>query len=115
MTVVLNGVDGIRARLGEHLGYSDYITITQEEIDRYAELSGDHQWIHVDPVRAASGPFGTTIAHGMLTLAKTPVLAPTIYRIDGMAMGVHYGYAKIRFPSSGAGFASASPCRIVPT
>lgn len=99
MTTVLAGVDELRSNVGAHLGYSEYTTITQVDIDAFADLSGDHQWIHTDPARAAAGPFGGTIAHGMLTLAKTPALANTVFRIDGMAMGVNYGYGKIRFPA----------------
>lgn len=99
MTTVLTGVGQLRANVGAHLGYSEYTTITQVDIDAFADLSGDHQWIHTDPERAAAGPFGGTIAHGMLTLAKTPALANTVFRIDGMAMGVNYGYGKIRFPA----------------
>jgi acyl dehydratase len=96
---VLTGLDEIRATVGEHLGYSDYQTVTQDQIDTFAELTGDDQWIHVDTDRAAQGPFGGTIAHGLLTLSLGPKLARTIYRIDGMKMGVNYGYDKIRFPS----------------
>ncbi|MDV8070970.1 MaoC family dehydratase [Rhodococcus sp. IEGM 1366] len=96
---IINGFNELRASIGEFLGYSEYHTVTQDEIDRFADLTGDHQWIHVDPVRAADGPFGSTIAHGLLTLALGPQLAHTVYRIDGMTMGVNYGYEKIRFPS----------------
>ncbi len=96
---VFNGLAEIRAAAGEHLGYSEYQVITQQDIDAFAALTGDDQWIHTDPVRAASGPFGSTIAHGLLTLSLGPRHAKSIYRIDGMAMGVNYGYDKIRFPS----------------
>jgi acyl dehydratase len=96
---VLTGLDEIRATVGEHLGYSDYQTVTQDQIDIFAKLTGDDQWIHVDTDRAAQGPYGGTIAHGLLTLSLGPKLARTIYRIDGMKMGVNYGYDKIRFPS----------------
>jgi acyl dehydratase len=99
MTTILNGVDDIRSNVGEHLGYSDYVTITQDDIDAFADLSGDPQWIHVDRDRASAGPFGSTIAHGMLTLAKSPALANTVFKVEGMAMGVNYGYQKIRYPS----------------
>lgn len=96
---VLNGVDEIRASIGRHLGYSGYRTVTQRDIDVFAELTGDDQWIHVDAERAAQGPFGGTIAHGLLTLSLGPRLVREIYRIEGVRMGVNYGYDKIRFPS----------------
>ncbi|MEO3783735.1 MaoC family dehydratase [Actinocorallia sp. B10E7] len=96
---VLNGVDEIRAAVGHHLGYSGYRTVTQKDIDTFAELTGDDQWIHVDAERAAQGPYGRTIAHGLLTLSLGPRLVREIYRIEGMKMGVNYGYDRIRFPS----------------
>ncbi|GAB2862139.1 MaoC family dehydratase [Actinocorallia aurea] len=96
---VLNGVEEIKAAIGEHLGYSSYRTVTQADIDTFAALTGDDQWIHVDPERAAQGPFGGTIAHGLLTLSLGPRLVREIYRIEGMRMGVNYGYDRIRFPS----------------
>jgi len=96
---VFNGLDEIRAAVGEHLGYSDYQVITQPDIDRFGALTGDDQWIHTDPERAATGPFGTTIAHGLLTLSLGPRHAKSIYRIDGTNLTVNYGYDKIRFPS----------------
>jgi acyl dehydratase len=96
---IVTGLDEIRAAAGKHLGYSGYQVITQEDIDAFAALTGDDQWIHTDPQRAATGPFGGTIAHGLLTLSLGPRHAKTIYRIDGMAMGVNYGYDKIRFPA----------------
>lgn len=96
---VLNGVAELRAAVGQHLGYSDYQAVTQQDIDAFAELTGDDQWIHVDPERAKNGPFGGTIAHGLLTLSLGPRLVRTIYRIDGMRMGVNYGYDRIRYPA----------------
>jgi acyl dehydratase len=96
---VLTGLEEIRAAAGEHLGYSDYQVVTQEDIDAFAALTGDHQWIHTDPARAAGGPFGATIAHGLLTLSLGPRHATSIYRLDGMALSVNYGYDKIRFPA----------------
>jgi acyl dehydratase len=95
---VLNGIDEVRAAVGQHLGYSEYRAVTQDDINKFAELTGDDQWIHVDVERANQGPFKSTIAHGLLTLSLGPRLAQTIYKIDGMAMGVNYGYDKIRFP-----------------
>jgi acyl dehydratase len=95
---VLNGIDEIRAAVGQHLGYSAYRRVTQEDINTFADLTGDHQWIHVDVERAKQSPFGSTIAHGLLTLSLGPSLAQTIYKIEGMKMGVNYGYDKIRYP-----------------
>lgn len=89
----------LEAAKGEHLGSSDWHTVTQEQIDAFAEATGDHQWIHVDTEKAAKGPFGTTIAHGYLTLSLLPVLTKDIYRVDGLTMGINYGSNKIRFPS----------------
>ncbi len=98
-TRVITGVEGLKAAVGEHLGYSDYIEITQERVNQFAEATGDHQWIHVDVERAKSGPFGGPIAHGYLTLSLGPMLYPTVVRIEGFSMGVNYGANKIRFPS----------------
>ncbi len=92
-------LDEFKAAAGEELGTSDWHTVTQDQIDTFADATGDHQWIHVDPEMAAKGPFGTTIAHGYLTLALLPVLAEQIYSIDGLAFGMNYGANKIRFPS----------------
>lgn len=100
MTTVIEGIAGLKALVGTHLGYSDYLEITQERVNTFAEATGDHQWIHVDPERAkAESPFGGPIAHGYLTLSLGPVLAPQIMRVDGIKMGVNYGASKVRFPS----------------
>jgi acyl dehydratase len=96
---VLNGADEVRAAVGQHLGFSDYRAVDQRDVDAFATLTGDDQWIHVDVERAAHGPFGGTIAHGLFTLSLGPRLARSVYRIDGMKMGVNYGYNKIRFPA----------------
>jgi acyl dehydratase len=96
---VINGIDGLKAAVGEHLGYSDYMEITQDRVNQFADATGDHQWIHVDVERAKSGPFGGPIAHGYLTLSLGPALYPTVVRIDGFSMGVNYGANKVRFPS----------------
>lgn len=96
---VINGVDELRAAVGEHLGYSSWHEVTQERIDQFAEATGDHQWIHVDPERAKDGPFGSTIAHGYLTLSMVPMLVWEVYRVDGVKMGVNYGTDKVRFPT----------------
>ena len=96
---ILNGPEELRAAVGRHLGYSDWLTIDQQRIDLFAEATGDHQWIHVDPERAAAGPFGSTIAHGYLTLSLIPVLVWQVYEVRGAKMGVNYGSNKVRFPS----------------
>ena len=99
MATTIDGIDGLKACVGQHLGYSDYVEITQEQVNLFAEATGDHQWIHVDVDRATAGPFGGPIAHGYLTLSLGPVLLPQIMRVNGVAMGVNYGTNKVRFPS----------------
>jgi acyl dehydratase len=96
---VFADLDELRAATGEVLGPSDWIAVDQAQIDKFAEATGDHQWIHVDPQRAAAGPFGTTIAHGFLTLSLMPVMLESLYKIEGVRMGVNYGLNKVRFPS----------------
>ena len=86
-------------REGTKLGPTDWLAIDQTRVNGFAEVTGDHQWIHVDVERAKQGPFGGTIAHGYLTLSLGPVLAPQIMRVEGIKMGVNYGAAKVRFPS----------------
>jgi len=95
----VKSIEELRALVGTHLGYSDYRTVTQEEVNLFADATGDHQWIHVDPERAATGPFGHTIAHGYFTLSLVPVMLGGIMRIDGVAMGLNYGSNKVRFMS----------------
>jgi len=96
----VEGIAGLKALVGDHLGYSDYIEITQERVNTFADATGDQQWIHVDPERAkAESPFGGPIAHGYLTLSLGPVLMPTIMTVSGVRMGVNYGCGKVRFPS----------------
>jgi acyl dehydratase len=92
-------LEAFRAAAGEEIGTGDWHTVTQEQINLFADATGDHQWIHVDPERAAEGPFGTTIAHGYLTVSLLPLLAQSVYQIDGLTMGVNYGINKLRFPS----------------
>nr|WSZ95252.1 MaoC family dehydratase [Streptomyces sp. NBC_00857] len=96
---VFTSADELRAGVGEQLGHSDWLEIDQKRIDLFADATGDHQWIHVDPERAASGPFGTTIAHGYLTLSLLPALVPQILRVENVKMGINYGTNKVRFPS----------------
>jgi acyl dehydratase len=97
--VTINGLDELRGKVGEELGVSDWRRITQEDIDRFADVTGDHQWIHVDPERAKDSPFRTTIAHGYFTLALHPVLADEVVRFDGFAFAVNYGLNRLRFPA----------------
>ena len=98
--VVITGLEGLEAHVGQKLGVSDWKTVVQEDINTFAKLTGDEQWIHVDPERAkAESPFGGPIAHGYLTLSLGPVLAPQIMRVEGFKMGVNYGCDKVRFPS----------------
>jgi acyl dehydratase len=96
----INGVDELKSLVGEHLGYSEYMEISQDQVNQFAEATGDHQWIHVDVERAkAESPFGGPIAHGYLTLSLGPVLAPQVYSLGGFTMGVNYGCNKVRFMS----------------
>lgn len=99
MTKIIDGIDGLKALVGEHLGYSNAMTITQQMVNTFADATGDHQWIHVDVERAKSGPFGGPIAHGYLTLSLGPTLSPQIMAVKGIAMAVNYGCNKVRFPS----------------
>lgn len=93
------GVDEISAALGTHVGYSQWHPIDQERIDRFAQATDDHQWIHVDPARAAVGPFSSTIAHGYLTLSMVPAMVWETVRIEGLTMEVNYGAERLRFPA----------------
>ncbi len=99
MTTTVNGIAAFHDLIGRHLGYSSWHRIDQEQIDLFADATGDHQWIHVDPTQAESGPFGKTIAHGYLTLALAPVFLDEVLIIEGMSMGLNYGCNKVRFPS----------------
>ena len=94
---VFNGVDELKGAAGTLVGVSEWMTIEQQQIDLFADATGDHQWTHVDPERAAAGPFGTTIAHGFLTLSLLSVLIAQVYRVDGVKMGINYGLNKVRF------------------
>ncbi|MHB8378962.1 MAG: MaoC family dehydratase [Acidimicrobiales bacterium] len=99
MVTHVKNLDELAALVGTHLGYSEYVTVTQEQVNLFADATGDHQWIHVDLERAATGPFGHTIAHGYLTLSLIPVLLGDVMKVDGVAMGVNYGANKVRFTS----------------
>ena len=97
---ILNGSTELKAAIGEHLGYSDWMEITQERVNQFAEATGDHQWIHIDVERAKKeSPFGGPIAHGYLTLSLAPVLLPQVVVTTGFSMGVNYGCNKVRFMS----------------
>lgn len=98
MTRTFTTYDELAAAVGEHLGYSDWVTIDQQRIDTFADATGDHQWIHVDPVRAAAGPFGATVAHGYLTLALVPALVASLVEYAGWSVKINYGSNKARFP-----------------
>jgi acyl dehydratase len=88
----------LTAAVGQFLGHSDWLTIDQARIDTFAVATNDHQWIHVDPVRAAAGPFGTTVAHGYLTLALVPTLVSSVVDYAGWPVRINYGSNKVRFP-----------------
>ncbi|HJX42438.1 MAG TPA: MaoC family dehydratase [Geodermatophilus sp.] len=115
----VDGVEGVQGLVGQHLGHSDWVEITQEQVQKFADATGDHQWIHVDVERAKrESPFGGPVAHGYLTLSLIPSLLPEIVDITGFRMGVNYGTEKVRFPSpvpvgsrvrAGATLASATP------
>lgn len=93
----IENIEALKGLIGEHLGYSNYMTITQERVNQFAEATGDHQWIHVDVEKAKAGPFGGPIAHGYLTLSLGPVFLPEIFSVGGVVMGVNYGANKVRF------------------
>ena len=99
MATTFSGIDDLKARAGEHLGHSDWVEVTQEQVNLFADATGDHQWIHIDPERAKAGPFGGPIAHGYLTLSLAPGLLPQIIEVRGISMGVNYGCNKVRFPA----------------
>ncbi|QYN17763.1 MaoC family dehydratase [Amycolatopsis sp. DSM 110486] len=95
---VFTNVDEFAAAAGERLGESEWLTVTQERVQQFADATDDHQWIHLDTEKAAAGPFGTTIAHGFLTLSLLPHFGSQVYRVDGLKMGINYGLNKVRFP-----------------
>ncbi len=92
-------ISDLQPLVGQELGVSEWITITQEQINKFADATGDHQWIHIDPERAKSGPFGATIAHGFLTLSLLPEMTAKAFSVKETRMGVNYGLNKVRFPS----------------
>lgn len=99
MTTILDGEDAVRAAVGSHLGYSDWLQIDQDRINLFADATGDHQWIHVDVEKAKDGPFGAPIAHGYLTMSLSNLFLPQIVEVRGFSMGVNYGVDKVRFPA----------------
>ncbi len=99
MPTVFESPNDLAKAVGQPLGHSDWLEITQERIDRFAEATGDHQWIHVDPERARQGPFGATIAHGYLTQSLVNLFLPQIVEVRGISMGVNYGADRLRFPA----------------
>ena len=96
---VFEGIEGLAEAKGVDLGSSEWVVVDQDRIDRFADATGDHQWIHVDPERAASGPFSGTIAHGFLTLSLLPIFLHQLYEVRNVSMAVNYGLGKVRFIS----------------
>ncbi|WP_030455296.1 MaoC family dehydratase [Herbidospora cretacea] len=96
---IFSNVTELKAAQGTHLGFTEWRTVTQEQVNLFADATGDHQWIHVDVERAAQGPFGGTIAHGFLSLSLLPTMTSELIRVDGLAMGINYGLNKVRFPT----------------
>ncbi|MFJ9241511.1 MaoC family dehydratase [Streptomyces sp. NPDC101776] len=99
MTITVNGLDELKKLAGSDLGTSEWIEVTQERIDTFADATGDHQWIHVDPEKAAAGPFGAPIAHGYLTLSLFIPLFTELLDVEGVSTKVNYGLNKVRFPA----------------
>jgi acyl dehydratase len=99
MPIVFQRPEDLEQAVGRPLGVSDWLEISQERIDQFAEATGDHQWIHVDPERARNGPFGRCIAHGYLTQSLVSHFLPQIVRVEGTAMGINYGADRLRFPA----------------
>jgi acyl dehydratase len=95
----LSGLDGLRAAEGRELGVTEWREITQADVDAFAAATGDHQWIHVDPERAAASPLGGTIAHGLLTLSLAPAMTSSLLSFEGFAFALNYGYDRVRFPA----------------
>jgi acyl dehydratase len=94
-----NTLQDVQASIGQEGVVSDWLTVTQEQVNQFAQATGDHQWIHIDPERAKEGPFGTPIAHGFLTLSLLPSFYATAFKVDNVRMGVNYGLNKVRFTS----------------
>jgi len=99
MATVFENPDALKDAVGTHLGFTDWMVVDQDRINRFADATGDHQWIHVDVEQAKAGPFGGTIAHGYLTLSLTNLFLPQLITVDNISMGINYGVNKVRFPS----------------
>jgi acyl dehydratase len=99
MATIFETPDKLESAVGQHLGYSDWLEIDQERINLFADATGDHQWIHVDPEKAKDGPFGCCIAHGYLTQSLVNAFLPQIIEVRGISMGVNYGADRLRFPA----------------
>jgi acyl dehydratase len=97
--LTLNGLDEVKTYVGKELGVSDWLLVTQAKIDAFAAVTGDDQWIHIDPERAAQSPFGSTIAHGYFTLSLAPRFSYDMFKFEGFAFGINYGLNRVRFPS----------------
>ena len=97
--LTVNGIDDLKTRIGDELGVSEWHEVTQQDIDAFADVTGDDQWIHVDPERAKETPFGGTIAHGYYTLSLAPKFSYALFKLDGVAFGLNYGLNKVRFPA----------------
>lgn len=100
MTTIFEQPAELLQVVGKHLGYSDWLEIDQQRINQFADATGDHQWIHVDEEKAANGPFGSTIAHGYLTLSLANLFLPQVMQVNNVSMGVNYGCEKVRFPAA---------------
>ena len=92
-------LDELFPLVGQEVATSEWITVTQDQVNLFAEATGDHQWIHIDPARAAAGPFGTTVAHGFLTLSLLPEMSASAFEVRDTRMGVNYGLNRVRFPA----------------
>ena len=103
MTTVFSSIDELRTAAGRDLGFTDWLVVDQDRINRFADATGDDQWIHVDVDKAKAGPFGATIAHGYLTLSLTNLFLPQLIRVDNISMGINYGVNKVRFPHASEG------------
>ena len=99
MSVAFDSVSSVLGAVGQDLGATEWLTMTQDRIDKFADATGDHQWIHVDPVRSAAGPFGACVAHGYLTQSLASYFLPDLVRWDRLKMGLNYGCEKVRFPA----------------
>jgi acyl dehydratase len=96
---VFESPDALKDAVGQHLGFTEWLVVDQDRINRFADATGDHQWIHVDVEKAKDGPFGAPIAHGYLTLSLTNLFLPHLITVENISMGINYGVNKVRFPS----------------